>query len=346
MLNENRRLSLKPAISLSINAINEFPRRFESFFNDHFSFRNDLIHYYNLLKVKTMAISPSKSVLLGKNGWMYFKGCGAVLDYCSLQKFSSFELEQLRLNIEAKQNWLTKKGIAYLFVVAPNKLSIYPEFLPDEIKHLKGETRLDQLVEYMKKYSDVEILDLRKRLLTAKNKYRVFHLTDTHWNDIGAYFAYRKIIESTDKILDGYKLIPKKISDFQVRSVIGKGGDLANFIGLKEVMQEDRIRLYPGFSRCAKKIELPSYLNRKWNLKPFAMECLQARGKAVIFHDSFTVALVPFLAEHFQRSVYIWKTSPDSDLLNQVIEIEHPDIVVEEIVERLLGTMKTDQKFG
>jgi len=54
--------------------------------------------------------------------------------------------------------------------------------------------------------------------------------------------------------------------------------------------------------------------------------------RAVIFHDSFFEALAPFLAQHFQRAVYSWRSFSDPTL----IQAEHPDLVIDEISERFL----------
>ena len=52
--------------------------------------------------------------------------------------------------------------------------------------------------------------------------------------------------------------------------------------------------------------------------------------RAVIFRDSFTSALAPFLSEHFSRAVYLWQNNFDAD---DVLK-EHADVVIEEIVGR------------
>jgi alginate O-acetyltransferase complex protein AlgJ len=54
--------------------------------------------------------------------------------------------------------------------------------------------------------------------------------------------------------------------------------------------------------------------------------------RAVVFRDSFASALIPFLSEHFSRAVYLWQNDFDPD----VIEQEHPDVVIQEIVSRHL----------
>jgi hypothetical protein len=49
--------------------------------------------------------------------------------------------------------------------------------------------------------------------------------------------------------------------------------------------------------------------------------------------DSFGVPLVPYLNEHFERSVFVHRiVTPELRLA--LIELEKPDLVIEEIVER------------
>jgi hypothetical protein len=57
-----------------------------------------------------------------------------------------------------------------------------------------------------------------------------------------------------------------------------------------------------------------------------------------MIHDSFTAALRPFLSEHFRRIVYLQQHTFDCG----VIEREHPDVVLHEIVERYLGLVPPD----
>ena len=51
---------------------------------------------------------------------------------------------------------------------------------------------------------------------------------------------------------------------------------------------------------------------------------------AVVFRDSFTAAMAPFLSEHFRRVVYLWR----NDFAADEVRAEHPDVVLQEIVSR------------
>jgi alginate O-acetyltransferase complex protein AlgJ len=53
---------------------------------------------------------------------------------------------------------------------------------------------------------------------------------------------------------------------------------------------------------------------------------------AVMFRDSFTSWLAPFISEHFSRIVYLWQKDFDAN----VIRSEKPEVVIQEMVSRHL----------
>jgi hypothetical protein len=60
------------------------------------------------------------------------------------------ELESWRTFLIERARRYREVGAKYVFVVAPNKESIYPEHLPPWIGPRVGPTRLDQLMAHMK----------------------------------------------------------------------------------------------------------------------------------------------------------------------------------------------------
>ena len=54
--------------------------------------------------------------------------------------------------------------------------------------------------------------------------------------------------------------------------------------------------------------------------------------RAVMFRDSFATWLIPFLVDHFRRITFSWQYTFDREL----VEKEHPDVVIQEMVERVL----------
>jgi alginate O-acetyltransferase complex protein AlgJ len=103
-------------------------------------------------------------------------------------------------------------------------------------------------------------------------------------------------------------------------------------MGLKRVLREVDLELVPRRARLARVVE-PA------GAEPAAEEgrlVTEVAGstlpRAIVFRDSFGSRLVPFLSEHFSRVVYLWQNDFDAD----IVEREHPDIVIQEIVGRHL----------
>jgi len=110
------------------------------------------------------------------------------------------------------------------------------------------------------------------------------------------------------------------------------GMDLAGMMGLKRVLEENDLVLVPRRPRRAKVVE-------PVGAAPTAEEGTliteiddPSLPRAVVFRDSFVSRLVPFLSEHFSRAVYLWQNDFDA----AVVEREHPDVVIQEIVGRHL----------
>jgi len=58
--------------------------------------------------------------------------------------------------------------------------------------------------------------------------------------------------------------------------------------------------------------------------------------KLLVFRDSFTTRMIPFLSPEFSEVQYIWK---NDELDRQRIILESPDIVIMQIIERTLPRM-------
>jgi hypothetical protein len=187
----------------------------------------------------------------------------------------------------------------------------------------------------MAERSDVRVIDVRPALLEAKAEERLFHWTDSHWNDLGAYHAYRAVMERLAELGDAYQPIPREAYTFSAEETEGR--DLAQILGLQEVIREVQLRLKPARPRPIRRVRdgvLTSFKDHPSDtLKPFATVQRNPRlPRAVFFRDSFFTMLVPFFAPHFSRSVYYWQYDFDP----AVIEHEQPDIVIDEILEREL----------
>src|SRR5271154_6088594 len=74
--NENRNLARFPTFNHTVGGMRDFVAGLESYYNDHFGFRHQLIAWNNLWKFVLFDESTLPDVVSGGEGWLYFSGPG------------------------------------------------------------------------------------------------------------------------------------------------------------------------------------------------------------------------------------------------------------------------------
>ncbi|MBA3580935.1 MAG: hypothetical protein H0W44_00620 [Gammaproteobacteria bacterium] len=330
--NEKRTLAQKPEFS-SIKTLDFFVKDYTSYFNDHFGYRERLVGSYNKVLNLLGVSSTSKKVIEGKNGWYFYAG-DAVIDQYSTS-FTEDELQKWAQHLEQKRQWLEQRGIVYLFVIPPNSHTIYSEFMPDWFLQTKKESRKDQLLSYLQKHTKVDVLDLAPALLEVKKSTLVYYKTDTHWNRLGASVARYEIEKKLHQRIPSISPASYLNDDF-IWSPRPESGDLAVMLGLDKNIREDAPFFdNPKMQSCDQNIPVQSYGFKFRGLPPQATEC-DGQLKLLIFHDSYAYGLEA-LALNFKKVVYLWRFADDMKVLEHYVNVEKPDVVIEERVERFLS---------
>ena len=304
-------------------------RHLDTWFEDHFGLRARLVQWYGETRLFLMHTSPTTTVVAGQNGFFFYADDKAIEDYVSEDPLTPDAIANWRAALVRARTWLRHRGIGFVFLLAPDKHVIYAEQMPPTIVRIGAMTRMDQL--YGGLHNLPFLVDLRPALFQAKAQERIYQKTDTHWNDRGALVAYSAIITAARSQVAS---IPPSWSrsdfDAVVRDVEAK--DLAGMMGLKRVLREEDLQLVPRQPRRARVVEPPGGHPMDEEGRLVTEIPGSDLPRAVIFRDSFGSRLVPFLSEHFSRAVYLWQNDFDAT----VIEQEHPDIVIQEIVGRHL----------
>ena len=298
-------------------------------FDDHFGLRSTLVKWYGEIRLFWLGQSPSPSVLKGSNGWFFYADDKAIEDYIADDPLTPEALANWRAALTRARRWLTAQRVAYVFLLVPDKHAMYPEEMPSNVQRIGQMSRLDQF--YGSTQDTGFIVDLRPALIAQRDRERIYQKTDTHWNERGAFVAYRTIIDAA-RVQHAAIPPPWTREDFDPVARDSEAMDLAALMGLKRVLREEDLRMTPRRPRAAKVIE-PKGAQPTDEEGRLVTEIPGSNlPRAVIFRDSFASALVPFLSEHFSRAVYLWQNDFDA----QVIEQEHPDIVIQQIVGRHL----------
>lgn len=277
-------------------------------------------------------------VIEGKQGFYFFAGEAQSQRESQLGEppYDEATLRAWKELLEARRDYLAQRGIGYLFVAAPDKQSIYPEYLPAGVLPPR---RFGQLLDHLKEHSTVPVLDLRESLLAAKPRYRVYQHTDTHWSVDGGFVTYQALVRKLAEQRPALGLVPVGEEKWLRRSADRPGGDLVRMLGRPEILEKDYgwLEPIPPLFLIHPRTD-PALLEKKWppNTEPQRVDNSDpaARGTALFFRDSFAGSWMYFLGQNFAHSFYIWQYHFDRDLIERV----HPDVVVDEILERFIST--------
>jgi hypothetical protein len=325
---ERRRLAPPPELALRVGALRALPGATTAYVDDHPAFRDRLILWRSFLWIRVLGTSPSPRLIVGSEGWL-FRGFPRERDpYNATGRVPERELGRWRRSFEERQRWLAARGISYLLVLAPLKSAIYREHLPAWLAPPE-DSAFAQLARELATRSNVAVLDLGPVLRAASGERRVYHKTDTHWNDEGAYVAYAAILEATDRQLGTAgrtRLVEVERETRRERGLV-----LAELFGLSDLIGEEVLAVRPKQPRALANarqqaaIASPRRAHQEVTLGVGDPDL----PRAVVFRDSFATALVPFLSEHFRRIVFQWNMDVDPVLVKR----RRPDIVIHEIWE-------------
>jgi len=344
---ERRSLAPDPVFALNPQAMDALQKQIKDWTNDHFGLRNFMIRQHGLFKARLLGVSGSTKVIIGRTDpnataplagqWLFLVALNTMNYHLHRWPMNDAQLEIWRKNLMLRRDWLAARGARYIFVIAPNAQTIYPEFLPVSVQRVANRTRADQLIEHIRKTTDIEVVDLRRPLLEAKlarPEERLFMRTDTHWNDLGCFRAYEYLIE---KLRVHYPSIkPLRMDQFELVRTTTNGGDLAGMLGGRDIFLEDRIDLFP---KPPLELRLSRDKSRENLLNATATDPDGVR--LVMFRDSFAETMMGYLAEHFQTTCFKWTYNFHEDIILQ----EKPNLVITQMVERTLWYDITEEDW-
>ncbi len=154
---ENRKLATMPA--LSVKTVSTFPSSFENYFNDNLPFKNQLVFLNGLFDYKIFKTSSSESVIVGKKGWLFYKGAQVndedpVSDYNGSNLFTDDQLKAISKNMLAARDELASRNIDFVIMIAPNKERVYSEYMPAAYGKPAAWGRMAQVVDYLRNNTD------------------------------------------------------------------------------------------------------------------------------------------------------------------------------------------------
>ncbi len=303
------------------NGINaSYGKSFESWFDDRFFLRKQIIHLFDKYRC-SFASDETPKALIGKDGWVFYKSDNSISNYQNATLLSQDELEKITANLNDIQNFAKQNNQRFVFLIGPDKNKVYGEFFSEKYKKQRpdSESRTIQLLNYLKLHSDVRAIYPLDVIKANKDEGLLYYKDDTHWDDLGAYLAYKEMMQ-----VIGEKPV---FVDFQLKARRGKG-DMSSMIQL-----EPSVYLRLEYPTIATPLSGQCKMIEKSTDDAGSLFCTnsEGKGKAVVLGDSFSEALLPYWAATF-KEVSLHKHHYIRDITPS--ELKQYDVIILEKVER------------
>ena len=218
-------------------------------------------------------------------------------------------------------------GASYMHVIVPNKETALRSLLPPPFVYEEGgPTPANRYVRNFapqaQTFFDIAAVE------TSDNS--MYFKTDTHWNDLGALTYLRAFLDYVGQDQDIHRLAALSLSSATSKWT----GDLAAHAGLEpESYVSIRVDSPRSQITFEGSVANEGYIrHQKWPDRPDI-------HRALIFHDSFTYWIFPFLSEIFSDALFIH--SPDCDF--RLLATWRPNVVWFLQAERFLPRIPTNE---
>lgn len=295
-------------------------KQFKNYYSKNYGLKTPLANSYLGLKSNVLKETPlPERVVNGKNNWFFMGNYynETFNDAYGNAQIIDYKTEDIIKKLNKVNAYLTSKNIEFYIVIAPNKNNIYKEYLP--FKFAQQKTNLQVLKKNIENIPNLNFLDLSEALKKQKDNNEFLYIkSDSHWNDLGAYYGYHELISELNK-KNEIPIVP--LSDYSIEIEVRNQFDLTKMINYN--FNDSKIVLNKINKTKAKSV-IPDKNVYRHYINP-------EKEKVIILHrDSFANALTQFLNESFGESFYLKKY----ELNKKLIEKVKPDIVIFEIVER------------
>lgn len=318
---ENRNLAEFPKLSAA--TYKTFSEDFNTWYDDHLPLRNQLIFMNASVDYHVFKDSPSDTVVLGKNNWLFY---GEDVAHClGRDELSEGQINDIVRKVKNAKNVLKSQGMDFVLYIVPDKGRVYTEYVPDYVnKYRAQENSTDALLLALKKAceedSELKVIFPYDEISAYKDDnpaQTLYGKCDTHWNTMGAYIGAEGFLKAVGESIPPLKdqsIIETRTSNYDLTGVI--------------------YTYVSGDTEYAVDYELTDYSKNNldevngFEYIPFTPD--ESKKNIFISRDSFALAMSDFVAPLFNDSTWVHHDFFDE---NQVFE-KHNDIYAYECIER------------
>jgi hypothetical protein len=175
---ENRTLQTMPELSMSVLTDNGFSHDIADFYADQFPTRSAFVGLKTLSEISLLRYE-NNGVLIGKNGYLIKR-----LEY------GESEYDNIRKNLTAVASFSDTLDIPVTLSIAPRGIDVLTDYLPDYYATDRADAAWTVTLEAAERLGLSPVIFTEELRGSASVGTEVWFRTDHHWTPRGAYLAY------------------------------------------------------------------------------------------------------------------------------------------------------------
>ena len=322
---DNKTLTEWPGFSMDTETI----RTIEDYVDDRIGFRSQAILGYTKASNDIFKVMVHPLFMYGQNDHIYYKDPAYIAAYQRLNTDPEY-MDSFVDFLEKTNEYLKSKNIKFVYFLAPDKKSIYPEYFPKSI-HVKQDE--SSVIEYMSSRlsgTDIEYVIPYEELLAAKENQVIYNqkYDATHWNEFGSFIGQKLLDDKIQQWFDDIK--PLSADDYSLNYEKRTNLDQSDFPIDDDVpvytLNVDTSQDASGYLAGDIKISVPTFYAHYMNPEV-------TNGKRiVIFTDSYFATYSKYYTNRFSEVFYIHRQN--FEYVQYMVNLLFPDVVVYETAER------------
>jgi len=266
------RIGLKPPRMYTRALLdNEYYNALDQYYNDSFSLRSPFIFAKRWVDFRIFRMTDAPDVHVGNGGWLYSRR--SIEDVRKEACGNKADAAQIALKLYALEKVIEASGRRFFFMVAPNKSTIYPEFVgyvPQ--RNACNRSRYDLLLDAVATLPLKNFVRIDQLLIESKSSHALlYNKAGACWNGLGAMVAaeaiQRQIFEDPQE---------EVVLDYTPISTADPDDLNRQLMGFKSQPGDKPVRHYAGTGRPRHPV-------------------------GIVYGDDFLDLLTPYLQQMFTR---------------------------------------------
>ncbi|WP_133251287.1 hypothetical protein [Pokkaliibacter plantistimulans] len=238
-----------------------------------------------IVKCATMYIEEIKTIDVGVGDWLYLDAANRSRDQAAGKLDLSLAAKVWNLYFRDMQSYLDSKNISWCFVIAPGKELVLPEYAPYPV------VENNSFRGFFNKF------DLKNKIICPIDELKLYGIFsywhgESHWNDIGAAIACKKVLD--------YLNVENDLNPLEGISIAGPAqGDLGKKLSFYKSRPSLVIKQKYKFNK-----NFDNEIGNTGRLIIYTSNEIFAKGVLLVVGDSFSHWMLKFLAPFFEKTIF------------------------------------------